>query len=61
VDLFDPLGDGVEDTMVKKCFLCDGTGLICDICGESEAACECEENGDEPTYSECEDCGGTGE
>jgi len=43
-----------------SCFRCDGTGLICDICGESESACTCEKEGKEPTYSECEDCEGTG-
>jgi hypothetical protein len=44
-----------------KCFRCDGTGQICDICGESEAACRCLEDGEEPTFSPCEDCHGTGE
>lgn len=24
-----------------SCLLCDDTGLICGICGESEKACEC--------------------
>jgi hypothetical protein len=43
-----------------KCFRCDGTALICDICGESEAACDCASQGFEPTYSDCEDCHGTG-
>ena len=39
------------------CFRCDGTGLICDICGESEAACHRhEEDGQTATYSECPDC-----
>lgn len=47
--------------MATKCFLCDGTGLICDICGESETECTCCEEGLEPTYSDCEDCDGTGE
>lgn len=40
-----------------KCFRCDGTGQICDECGESEAACQCEGDHD---FSDCEDCGGTG-
>ena len=42
------------------CFRCDGTALICDICGESEAACQCFNDGLEPTYSDCEECNGTG-
>jgi len=44
----------------KRCFLCDGTGQICDICGESATACECLNDGLEPTFSECEACLGTG-
>lgn len=40
----------------SRCFRCDGHGFICDICGESEVACKCEE----PTFSDCSDCGGTG-
>lgn len=40
----------------RRCFRCDGTGLICDICGESEAACNCLNEGEDPTYSDCEDC-----
>lgn len=26
----------------KNCFRCDGTGVVCNICGESEVACGCE-------------------
>lgn len=33
-------------------FACDGTGLICDVCGESETCCRCEE----PEFSECIGC-----
>jgi len=48
-----------------SCFRCDGTGQICNICGESETACACsaadvlshmERTGLEH-FSECEDCG----
>lgn len=38
------------------CFRCNGTGLLCNVCGEPECDCGCEE----PDVSECEDCGGTG-
>lgn len=41
---------------VKSHFDCDGTGQKCDVCGESEAACSC----DEPSLSKCEGCDGTG-
>ena len=45
----------------RRCFICDGTGLMCDVCGESEAACDCgEDGGDLPAYSDCENCKGTG-
>jgi len=27
------------------CFLCNGTGVLCDVCSEPEAACECEPGG----------------
>jgi hypothetical protein len=49
----------------KKCLRCDGTGQVCDVCGESEAACTCneEENGEvvNTTFGECPDCKGAGE
>jgi hypothetical protein len=41
---------------VKRHFSCDGTGQMCHVCGESEAACRC----DEPRFHKCADCGGTG-
>ena len=42
-----------------SCATCDGTGLICYICGETEFFCECPDN---PwTLSPCDECGGTGE
>lgn len=40
-----------------SCFRCDGTRLLCDICGESEAACKCKPGG---MFAPCDDCGGTG-
>jgi hypothetical protein len=40
----------------SQCFRCDGTGLLCDDCGESQAVgCGCG-----ASFSACEDCGGTG-
>jgi len=39
---------------ITNCFTCDGTGQMCNICGESEAACQCPEN----DRSTCEDCDG---
>jgi len=36
----------------RGCFRCDGTKRICNICGESAAACRC---GDE-NFDECLDC-----
>jgi hypothetical protein len=39
------------------CLLCDGTGQICNCCGESEAyGCSCDEG-----FEDCPDCNGTGE
>jgi hypothetical protein len=53
--------------VVKQCFNCDGTGQLCDICGESSKACGCEPDEidahvaeyDEQ-YSVCPHCNGTG-
>lgn len=42
----------------RRCFTCDGTGAICDVCGESEAACGCPE--EEKSPNDCQDCKGTG-
>jgi hypothetical protein len=42
-----------------KCSLCDGTGLVCDICGEPERARECDVG--VRTFSACENCAGTGD
>ncbi len=53
------------------CSICDGTGELCNICGESPNACECSEDelreyaqeyGDGPNdmaahWGDCEACG----
>ena len=44
--------------MPNKCFRCDGTGELCNICGESDLACQCEDGFD---GYDCEDCNGSGE
>ena len=41
----------------NKCFRCDGSGEICNICGESLGACQC---GDGQEVDMCPDCNGTG-
>jgi hypothetical protein len=41
---------------VKECFVCDGTGLMCSLCSESDAACMC----DDPALDVCDDCDGSG-
>lgn len=40
----------------RACFQCDGTGQMCNICGESESACEC----DEEDFFTCPNCKGSG-
>ena len=45
------------ERVASQCFRCDGTGGVCNICGESERACGC---GDETAIVECSDCKGTG-
>lgn len=45
------------ETRVISCSICDGNGQVCDICGDSENACDCEEP---TTYSDCESCSGNG-
>lgn len=51
--------------VVKSHFECDGTGQMCNRCGESESACACEdETGDDPDFDDpdfekCEGCDGT--
>ena len=44
--------------MANICFRCDGNGKLCNVCGESERACKCDEGFD--PY-ECPDCNGKGE
>lgn len=39
---------------IKTHFDCDGTGQMCNNCGESEAACSC----GEPALTKCEGCEG---
>lgn len=49
------------------CFRCDGTGELCNLCGESPTDCGCsvedveDFNGCSDQYDECPDCEGTGE
>jgi hypothetical protein len=45
---------------VKPHFTCDGAGRLCDNCGESEEACGCEDNGEEPDFVKCTECDGAG-
>lgn len=44
---------------VKRHFECDGTGRMCDRCGESESACRCDEESGEQQLVKCADCDGT--
>jgi len=39
------------------CSVCNGTGQLCNCCGEAEAACECPDGFDP---GECETCKGKG-
>lgn len=41
---------------IKIHFTCDGTGQMCEVCFESEAACLCEES----VLMKCEGCDGAG-
>jgi hypothetical protein len=49
----------------EYCKRCDGSGYLCDGCGQPENMCECRyaEVEDEVGFdtSECPDCNGTGE
>lgn len=46
-----------ETTKTKRpCFICNGTGQTCKICGEAENACSC----DDGEMTACENCGGDG-
>lgn len=40
----------------RSCFFCDGSGQMCNICGEADGACEC----DDYDMRDCDDCGGNG-
>lgn len=40
----------------RRCFVCNGTGEICNVCGEAQNCCEC--GGD--NCSPCKNCGGIG-
>ncbi len=42
----------------SRCFHCDGTGQLCDICGETERFCQ---NDHLFAPGTCETCKGTGE
>jgi hypothetical protein len=34
---------------------------MCEICGESRAACQCDVEESEMQYTDCDDCNGTGQ
>lgn len=44
----------------RLCFTCDGQGTLCDICGESNAACICEVEDESAGLSPCWNCQGSG-
>ena len=48
----------MNDCRVKQHFTCDGTGEMCDVCGESERACSCELH--ERDLVPCGGCDGLG-
>jgi len=43
-----------------RCFRCDGTGKLCEVCGETESVCEGDEGDHDYVEGPCEDCKGTG-
>mgnify|MGYP003386775501 CR=1 FL=1 len=49
---------------VKECFNCNGTGSLCNTCGEAEDACGCsnedEYDDEDQDFVDCEECEGTG-
>lgn len=51
-----------EQTKAKsQCFRCNGSGVICNYCGEAEGACACDEPDPEAEqWGDCPDCEGTG-
>lgn len=42
---------------MTECDVCNGTGYICDNCGDPEDECDCEA----PDSMTCDECGGSGE
>ena len=37
--------DGIQyPEVIVRCFVCDGSGELCDACGESLEACICDDN-----------------
>lgn len=42
------------------CSRCNGNGFWCDVCGQPELNCDCDENPETggPNIIECEDCTG---
>lgn len=48
--------DGQTGPVSHRCFACDGTGQVCNGCGEAEGACVCMEK----DFDDCTACGGSG-
>ena len=42
-------GRSLCEVRLMACFLCNGTGRVCDICGDPEVACDCAD----ATFSDC--------
>lgn len=52
---------GGKDDTRKNCFRCDGCGLICNACGESESVCQGDCQGEDLAgHSDCPECQGVG-
>ena len=51
-----------EKPKETTCFRCDGTGQLCEGCGESESICDglCDEEVAAFSHYDCPDCNGTG-
>lgn len=47
-----------DNKQKRSCFMCNGTGSMCDVCGEAEGVCSCPL--DEQELADCPDCDGTG-
>jgi hypothetical protein len=54
--LLDEKGNKMTPCVIKPHFTCDGTGQMCNACGESSSACQCDE--DEQEIVDCEECDG---